>query len=358
LSTTKRKKIPEALTIEEDGLIMMRNENDNTLDIRGGTLEKLVQRLYHETTPKQAPDFVVDFVLTHTAFATPEQVINLLTQKYIECVEAESKEPTASQGESEFKRIRLRICNVFEQWIELQPENLNDEKFKEFVKTKVAAADGARIAKTLTKKLARSAAELGLPSTSSPSSSSSSSPSASTSGSSSASSSSPEDGMPGGSGSKKTSPRSSSPRPLRRESSSTSPAMLTTSGKVKAPKSLVPRNSKVLSLDDVEAVELARQMTLLDYELFQRIRPCEYNNLAWTKKNKESLSPNLLRMIRRFNEVSIWVQSTIVNGKSVKKRAAIVDKFVKIAQVITYASRNFLTYEFFFMLFCSSVLFR
>jgi son of sevenless-like protein len=78
-------------------------------------------------------------------------------------------------------------------------------------------------------------------------------------------------------------------------------------------------------------VELARQMTLLDYALFQKIRPSEYNNVAWTKKNKEIASPNLLRFIRRFNDVSIWVQNTILSGKSAKKRAALVDNFAKAA---------------------------
>jgi len=72
-------------------------------------------------------------------------------------------------------------------------------------------------------------------------------------------------------------------------------------------------------------------MTLLDYALFQKIRPSEYNNVAWTKKNKEILSPNLLRFIRRFNDVSIWVQNTILSGKSAKKRAALVDNFAKAA---------------------------
>lgn len=70
------------------------------------------------------------------------------------------------------------------------------------------------------------------------------------------------------------------------------------------------KDATELVLDDIEPVELARQMTLLDYALFQTIRPSEYNNLAWTKKNKETISPNLLRFIRRFNEVQeFWCLS-------------------------------------------------
>lgn len=70
----------------------------------------------------------------------------------------------------------------------------------------------------------------------------------------------------------------------------------------KLPKPIVPRG-KVFGLDDLDAKEMARQLTLMDYELFQRIRPSEFNNLSWTRKTKEIDAPNLLTMIRRFNEV-------------------------------------------------------
>jgi len=40
------------LTIEEEGLLMMRLEND-LLDIKGGLLDKLVSRLYHASTETQ-----------------------------------------------------------------------------------------------------------------------------------------------------------------------------------------------------------------------------------------------------------------------------------------------------------------
>jgi len=70
----------------------------------------------------------------------------------------------------------------------------------------------------------------------------------------------------------------------------------------KLPKPIVPKG-KGFGLEDVDAKEMARQLTLMDYELFQRIRPSEFNNLAWTRKTKEIDAPNLLCMIRRFNEV-------------------------------------------------------
>jgi len=90
----------------------------------------------------------------------------------------------------------------------------------------------------------------------------------------------------------------------------------------------------------VDAKEMARQLTLMDYELFQRIRPSEFNNLSWTRKTKEIDAPNLLTMIRRFNEISIWVQNSIVSCETLKKRAILVEKFVKIGQTF-FAQKNF-----------------
>lgn len=76
-----------------------------------------------------------------------------------------------------------------------------------------------------------------------------------------------------------------------------------------------------MTLEDIEPVELARQMTLLDYALFQKIRPSEYNNLAWTKRNKETTSPNLLRFIRRFNEVLPTLKGSRANVRKVGTRS-------------------------------------
>ena len=55
-----------------------------------------------------------------------------------------------------------------------------------------------------------------------------------------------------------------------------------------------------MTVEDISVVELARQLTLVDYELFQRIRVSECLSCAWTK-NKEGNFLN--RVSRRFNEV-------------------------------------------------------
>jgi hypothetical protein len=42
-----------------------------------------------------------------------------------------------------------------------------------------------------------------------------------------------------------------------------------------------------------------------DFKQFGGIKAKEFLNLAWTKSNKEDLSPHLLAYCRRFNQVTL-----------------------------------------------------
>lgn len=80
------------------------------------------------------------------------------------------------------------------------------------------------------------------------------------------------------------------------------------------------------------AAEIARQMTLIDYFFyFRKIQAGELIGQAWSKSNKEDLAPNLLSMIRRFNEVSQWVAKVILTGRTQVARTAFTERFIDIA---------------------------
>jgi len=71
-----------------------------------------------------------------------------------------------------------------------------------------------------------------------------------------------------------------------------------------APKSLLPKvKGTITKLSDIKTLELARQITLLEYKMFSKIQPQELCEAAWTKKDKETAAPNVLRLARRFNDV-------------------------------------------------------
>ncbi len=46
------------------------------------------------------------------------------------------------------------------------------------------------------------------------------------------------------------------------------------------------------------------------------LQPIELLNQAWTKPKLQHKAPNLLARIHRFNDVSSWVASTILNVRT------------------------------------------
>jgi len=87
------------------------------------------------------------------------------------------------------------------------------------------------------------------------------------------------------------------------------------------------------TLWEMKTNEIARQLTMVEWNIWKLIQPWECLNLAWTRKETaKTEAPNVLAMIERFNYVSGWVATTICNTEKTKDRVKIMRKFINIAK--------------------------
>lgn len=104
------------------------------------------------------------------------------------------------------------------------------------------------------------------------------------------------------------------------------------------PEPKVPKNifSPTLVIDDVDEEEIARQLTVVDFELYRVVQSAEFLGRKWALEGGRS-APRLSRLLQRFDRVARWVSSQVVNsasgGGKDKKVAKFIARLLKIADV-------------------------
>lgn len=66
----------------------------------------------------------------------------------------------------------------------------------------------------------------------------------------------------------------------------------------------LPVSENEFNLLTLHPIELARQLTLIEFELYRNVKTSELVGAVFTKKDKEKTSPNLLKIVRHTNNVS------------------------------------------------------
>eukprot|EP00002_Diphylleia_rotans_P008724 TRINITY_DN1872_c0_g1_i1.p1 TRINITY_DN1872_c0_g1~~TRINITY_DN1872_c0_g1_i1.p1 ORF type:complete len:728 (-),score=130.63 TRINITY_DN1872_c0_g1_i1:227-2410(-) len=260
------------------------NTVEDSREIRTASLNKLVERL---TAEKNADsNFVKTFIMTYRSFTTPEKLLYKLLRRYRVPCDSDLSADDRQAWDREVQRpIQLRVCSVLKMWLESNMYDLDKKCYdvlNHFVDTILVKDGYANISKQLSVLLSKKADS------------------------------------------------TSQQRDYR--------------GLLSSPEPKVPKNvfSPTLEYTDVDEEEIARQLTLVDFALFAAIQPSELLNQAWTKPKLKHRCPNLLRLIQRFNDLSAWVASSILQESKVKARCRIMARFIKITEHL-HALRNYHT---------------
>ncbi|KAF2723759.1 guanine-nucleotide dissociation stimulator CDC25 [Polychaeton citri CBS 116435] len=119
---------------------------------------------------------------------------------------------------------------------------------------------------------------------------------------------------------------------MRGHDASTKRLILTLSAQ--APPPIIPKNMKKLKFLDIDALEFARQLTVIESKLYGKIRPTECLNKTWQKKIESSdqdPASNVKALILHSNQLTNWVAQMILTQNDVKRRVVVIKHFVNIA---------------------------
>uniref|UniRef100_A0A8D3AHH0 Son of sevenless homolog 2 (Drosophila) n=1 Tax=Scophthalmus maximus TaxID=52904 RepID=A0A8D3AHH0_SCOMX len=264
--------------------------------IKAGTVVKLIERLtYHMYAD---PNFVRTFLTTYRSFCKPQELLTLL----IDRIEIPEPEPTEEDRQAlwngdqpmaaELQRFRkeyvqpvqLRVLNVFRQWVEHHFYDFENDpelrsRLEEYITSKIQLRGKSMrkwvesINKIIKRKLQTQS-----------------------------------------NGVSHNITFESPPPPIEWH---------------------ICRAGQVDSFDlmTLHPIEIARQLTLLESELYRAVRPSELVGSVWTKEDKEKNSPNLLRMIRHTTNLTLWFEKCIVETMNLEERVAVLSRVIEILQV-------------------------
>jgi len=100
------------------------------------------------------------------------------------------------------------------------------------------------------------------------------------------------------------------------------------------PQPIMPKNMKKLKFLDIDVIEFARQLTIIESRLYGKIKPTECLNKTWQKKvadGEPEPAPNVKALILHSNQMTNWVAEMILAQTDVRKRVVVIKHFVAVA---------------------------
>ncbi|KAK0519441.1 cell division cycle- protein, partial [Tilletia horrida] len=247
--------------------------------VKGATLSALMERL---TTHQQFDSvFNTTFLLTYRSFTTTREFLDRVLARY-------RISPPVGLTPSEHevwvskkqRPIQMRVFNVLKLWLEQHFYEGEDEAFlpdlKEFARGEAATAAKSSDAQLI---YAASTALL---------------------------------------------------RILDRRDGAGEQSVRTPMHATSAPASLF-KNTKKIKLLNIEPLEMARQLTLVESHRYRQIKPAECLGKAWTAPNAEVNAKGIKTMIALSNDLTGWVMESILAQTDLKTRSSYIKQFILIA---------------------------
>jgi len=92
---------------------------------------------------------------------------------------------------------------------------------------------------------------------------------------------------------------------------------------------MIPKSSKQLKLLEIEPLELARQLTLMESQLYQKIKPMEC--LQRSREQRTENVDNITTVIQTSNRIADWVAESVLSRTDSRRRAGTVKHLISVA---------------------------
>eukprot|EP00050_Salpingoeca_kvevrii_P021916 m.117881 g.117881 ORF g.117881 m.117881 type:complete len:1579 (+) comp9523_c0_seq4:72-4808(+) len=246
------------------------------LRVRGGTVPELVEHLISDKN--NDPDFLASFVVCHTTFTDASTLLEILIGKHVEFMDMlEANCSTEGDVRAHKRACGLLVKIIASLWKSLSADDVLRLHIIVFDLVRVGYLD---VAQSLRNELLE----------------------------------------------------------LRNAAPDANGSMSESTGQAPSPLAARKVYTRQSTIMDVPCMDIAKQLTKVDSEMFCSIRPSEI--LAWSKKQSQETSPNIFKLISRFNAISQWCATLIVTELKIKTRVEVLRRIIDIMKCLRKL-RNF-----------------